>query len=236
MVEARDPWELSNDLDLTLTRDLARDLALDLALDRAANLDLERARESARDLGNDIDVALGLATVQDHDLAQLRRHVRDLQSPLEVAKELLSSLGTASDRARDLARAYARDLAVELDRSRYPALVRCLEDAVTVDLDADRDRARSLAADRVVTFALDYVLDRDVAALQQAPHDFTNADLRRLDLIGIDLTGVRWSKKSTRWPPRLAPLIEQLSVAIADGIWEIREGGGRPVMQRLVPA
>ncbi len=66
--------------------------------------------------------------------------------------------------------------------------------------------------------------DLDLARdLDRARSDFSQADLRDADLTGLSLEGVRWSR-ATVWPPEWAEWVEQASVEVEPGIFEIRGG------------
>src|SRR5262249_48135718 len=54
--------------------------------------------------------------------------------------------------------------------------------------------------------------------------DYAGADLRTVELAGLDLQGVRWSE-TTRWPPRWENTIREHSVRLPGGGYEYRRGG-----------
>jgi len=93
-----------------------------------------------------------------------------------------------------------------------PALARDLDFA-----DVIRHLNRGLGRARAIS--------RDIADIQAALDDFTNADLSDIDLARVFLEGLRWSA-STRWPAHLTEQICQLSTEIApgSGIFVIRGG------------
>ncbi|MFJ2027347.1 hypothetical protein ACIODW_26545 [Streptomyces sp. NPDC087897] len=57
--------------------------------------------------------------------------------------------------------------------------------------------------------------------------DFVTADLGNADLAGIDLTGVYWSERGTRWPPGLdvGALKDRSDETFpGGGTWVVRSG------------
>jgi hypothetical protein len=208
---------LAFDRDRALDRELA--LAFDRALARARDLDLDLARDHARELALAFDRALALA------------HAHVL--------------------ARDLARAHARELALAFDRAlaRARVLARALDHAL--DHARARDHALALAcaldhvlvhakdlANNLVTMDSGWATDFDRTRLEQVRnrldavrHDYVGADLRDVDLTGLDLRGIRWSG-ATRWPPSWEEALRAGSVQLGDGVYEFRPAGGtrhRPV-------
>ncbi|WP_256790131.1 hypothetical protein [Frankia sp. AvcI1] len=187
--------ELVRALDLTRAR--ARELARELvrALDRARIRDLER--DPDRELDRDLDRALSLARALARILDRDRARARARALNLDL------TLGFTLDRALDRALDRVRDLDHELDRA--------LNDAVRTDLG-------HLAGER-------FGDERDVvAALDRIRQDFTDADLREVDLSHVDLTGVRWSQTTTQWPAAWEEQIRHASVSIGDDLWEVRGG------------
>ncbi|PPJ05433.1 hypothetical protein C5E51_23360 [Nocardia nova] len=55
-------------------------------------------------------------------------------------------------------------------------------------------------------------------------NDFTNADLRNVNLAGMPLDGVRWSEAATQWPADWREEIERDSIPVGEGIFEIHNG------------
>lgn len=221
---------------LALTRVLehARAVASDLAndrdrdRDRARALDRGRARVLARDLARVLDLDRALATA--------------VQGTDEVSRALdrdpAFALARARDLASDFAFALARDLALDRDLAPILDLVldRDLASAVILERARDLDRARVL--NLVIRRDLDRASRHDLALalalngahtaarardLDRAMIDFTVADLRDADLTGLSLTGIRWSR-ATQWPPAWAERVEQASVEVEPGIFEIRGG------------
>ncbi|GAB2965643.1 hypothetical protein [Saccharothrix stipae] len=64
---------------------------------------------------------------------------------------------------------------------------------------------------------------REFEAIQEALDDLTGVDLREVDLSGVVLDGIRWSTATT-WPPHLREQVEQDSVEVEPGLFEIRPG------------
>ncbi|MCM3922117.1 hypothetical protein ND748_10660 [Frankia sp. AiPs1] len=189
---------------LTLARDLAREFDLDLGWDLAFDLDAsyDRIRGLARYLAYDHAVVPAEADTLTRDMAV------------------------------DLVLTRARVLARVLDRAldRMPSPGRELADAFVADLSHGRDlaracdRARALAEAFTIKPALDTAVNSALLDnLVRARNDFTEADLRDANLIGVPLIGVRWSR-TTRWPPAWRELIEQRSEEVEPGVFEIRDG------------
>lgn len=191
----------ARDLEQTRDRDVARALALILTHD------LDLARGLAR--------ALDLARPRVPDLARAHTRAQGLTRKLEFAIDLTHNL----DHNRDLGLDLDRDLAHVLARD----LARGLADAVALarDLSPDPDLARAFDSD------LGPAHDRDLGlALARACDDFSAADLRDVDLTGMPLTGVRWSR-ATQWPTAWKEQIERRSEEIEPGLFEIRDGTAR---------
>lgn len=177
-------------------RDIIRVLGSTRVIDGARDSDLELARDLAR--------VLDLA---DHS---------DSVHTLYCTRALYRVLAHIHARVLDLA--HARDLhqARVYDLYRARALYRAL---VLYRAQARiRARARRLARDLART-------TRAIADFHNALNDFTGVDLRRADLDGIPLDGLRWSTK-TQWPPQWAEQVRLDSVEVDDGIFEVR-GGNR---------
>src|SRR5262249_40075456 len=117
------------------------------------------------------------------------------------------------DCARDLDRALDRDLA----RARARALAR---HGSALD-----DLTRALAGEVDSAGVDGTCLDQVRARLNAMRHDYAGADLRTLELAGLDLQGVRWSD-TTQWPPQWEDTIRGHSVPLPGGGYEYRPGGG----------
>lgn len=184
--------------DLTRTRDHATVRALDQAL--ANDCDL------ARDLARAINRALLHAI--DRGLARARALARALDLAHVLARNLDLDLLFARNldlaHARDLARDLAHDLAHALDLAR--------------DLTVDPDLTRAFNRDIGLAHDHDFGL-----VFGRACNDFSEADLRDVDLTGMPLTGVRWSR-ATQWPPAWEEQIDERSEEIEPGLFEIRDG------------
>ncbi|MFG3525066.1 hypothetical protein ACGF5S_32745 [Nocardia nova] len=63
-----------------------------------------------------------------------------------------------------------------------------------------------------------------VMCVEQMLNDFTDVDLRNVELAGIPLDGVRWSEATTQWPKEWREEIEQNSISLGDGLFEIHYG------------
>ncbi|WP_143179718.1 hypothetical protein [Streptomyces yunnanensis] len=223
-------------LDLDRALDLIRHLDPDLVLDRALNLahdlalDLARARDLNFDgdfnIDDDLDRELTRACVLADDLAGALNNARarGLVRDLNVARDL----NIARNRDLSVARNRARDLNIVLDRARDLAH----------DMDRDLDRARALALVLVdvranqVGRAIGLVLRWELPALDKDSlhaflNDFTTADLSSAELGGVDLDGVRWSERGTKWPPVVD--VEALKILSAETppgskTWIVRSG------------
>lgn len=196
---------LGHDLghDRYLVRDLTTrfQVAIINALDRDSSLDDVRARarelDSVRDLARDRDRARDLA--QDRDRA--RDFARDLDRDLDLA--LVSALNRARDRDLNLDAALVRalDRARGLEREHDRNLF--LDRTRTLNLERDRDLIRALVRD--LDPALDHDLDLDLDFIEahhnliSAANNFIGADLTIVDLVEVDLAGVRWDS-DTQWP------------------------------------
>jgi len=211
----------------------APDLAYALYRTRAA---LTRARARARDLAHalDRDLVLGRALARARaralDLAralerELTRALDDLDLALNfaggVARVLELTGDSALTRALELVNVLARDLSRLLSRRRDVGHARVLVDAQ--DLASDLFTF-TMGSTRVTDF--DGVrLERVRIRLEAVRHDYAGADLRDVDLTGLDLRGVRWSD-ATQWPPGWEGTIRAGSVQLGDGVYEFRPGGG----------
>ncbi|WP_433734869.1 hypothetical protein ACQP0C_41890 (plasmid) [Nocardia sp. CA-129566] len=52
----------------------------------------------------------------------------------------------------------------------------------------------------------------------------TRADLRKVDLAGVPLEGLRWSEQTTQWPDCWREQIKEDSVHIENDVYEIHYG------------
>jgi hypothetical protein len=181
--------------------------SLDLVRDHIFFLALAQARDLARDITVTLDRDLDLTRAVD--LALDRDRFRNPYRNRALARELVRTLDSARDRAQ--ARTHALDSAVvgALDR----------------DLDSARDRRATtsfgLTRDLGTILA---ELDGVVADLNGALHDFITADLRDVDLTGVQLAGLLWSRATTRWPADWEAQIELDSVEVAPDVLEVRGG------------
>lgn len=87
--------------------------------------------------------------------------------------------------------------------------------------------ARALDSDCTLLGAWDQVrigrFGRGLADVIKAVSDFTKADLTDARLDGLDLIGVRWSARATRWPLEWVDEIRYASVWINGDVYEIRD-------------
>jgi hypothetical protein len=105
---------------------------------------------------------------------------------LDLACDLTAGLSSAISRAL----AYAQ--ALNIDRSR-----RAFDLAVECARVLDRVCAQGVAG----RLGIPPTQGLAGAILDGAMDDFTSADLTYASLAGCDLTGVRWSRSGTTWPP-----------------------------------
>lgn len=195
--------QLALALALALADDLAhpRDPALSLARAHLDTLAKVFGRAGASDL---TDSAVGIAHALDRDRFRARAHAFDL------IRDLDRDLDRARVRTLGLARAFALDL----------------DGNLALALDRDLDHSRSRAIGRALALDRDRAVRRAQArseALDRARNGFTGADLRDVDLAGVDLTGVRWSR-STQWPGAWIDEVASLSIEIEPGIFEVQGG------------
>ena len=184
-----------------LVRVLRRGHPTDEHVDELArNLESALVRVGGRHHGGavagDLDSALDHEISRARDLVHILIDAVDGDSVRAVAPALRGSMGTACDLAQDLARSLAHDRTLP---HRFTI-------AIELDLDLDADSAGR------------------ARALDRARHDFTTADLRRIDLSHLSLVGLRWSA-ATRWPSeqwRSQALLD--STELADGVYEIHDG------------
>jgi hypothetical protein len=208
----------ARDLDRALNRERVRTRERLLAELRDHALDLDRAVARALDhdysRDGDLVAAFTSARTRALSLAEALNDSRTLVFARAQDMVLDRSIALAQARARDLALALAcaRDLARDLDlglndkvRARIltlaPALSSTMCEAavrsevgilirmISQEPSADTSWLNLTIIDAVVPGRL-----RDLA------DDFIAADLRRVNLTGLDLIGVRWSRTTTRWP------------------------------------
>lgn len=167
-----------------------------------------------------------------------------------LAGELADLLGGSFDldHARDLVRDFTF---VSIDLARARSLIRDIDLALAQGLDRTRTRAlgraRSAYRDLDIVYqsfrSLDIALAEDLgrkanesvsntglsAAIKRildAVSDVIDADLSNVDLDGIPLVGLRWSRH-TQWPAGWKDRIRPpTSVEISPGIFEVRDGIG----------
>lgn len=195
----------------------------------------------AHDLARDLDLARPPDHLRDLALARPRaiELVRDLDRALALDLDL--ELAGALDRARDRAHDLVRFLPHDPVRARLQArgLADALDHTIVLTFERARERADALEgaprSARVLAHAIHSDLDDILGAGSTSPDnlprdldlalsDFTEADLREVDLAGLPLTGIRWSPATTRWPPDWQTQIESRSEEIEPGVFEIRDG------------
>ncbi len=185
--------------------------------------DLEHALRSALDLQDAARVCLTDADGLTLGPVQALNHALTLSKRLSAAGEfdrlLQTALPSADDimtlvRRIDAARAVT---AGEEDRDDAFAAVRGVVEAITAARQRLLGRARSMIDTwaREMTLSDARELDKTVggpfgfvavhetlgdALLAGALDDCTRADLTDVDLLTVDLTGLRWSVRGTRWP------------------------------------
>ncbi|MEU0208343.1 hypothetical protein ABZ235_41205 [Streptomyces canus] len=219
-------------LNLNLNRALAFDLALDLVRDLAQAL--------ARNLDGvlDSDRCRSLVLVCTPDRARLdddlhrNRHNRHptVEHTFHEARSLVCDV---AEDLRALDRVFAVDLAldraVDLGRSLDLAIDLALDRAITLDINAFLFDFRISEIRRSIGLMLGRELPPlGMDSLAAFLDDFTTSDLRTADLVGIDLSGVRWSVKGTWWPAAVD--IDDLKTRSEEtpagsGIWVVQSGG-----------
>jgi hypothetical protein len=223
--------------DLARSRDLTRNL--DLASELTGDLIRAGARHRAHELTRGITRARDRTRDLSSDLHRARDLTRDVDLVRAVVLDLVHAVEHVVDRAhardRALADAHAFGLTLTYNPPTFLALGIGLSFTHALNLVRDRDRelyrALTVAHDRALSLdhALDRALDRDgttkaLIDLHNVLSDVTDLDLRRIDLAGIVLQGLRWSV-GTQWPPQWADQIRRDSVEVADGIFQIVNGG-----------
>lgn len=169
---------------------------------RAIDLALALTRLGARDLACDLDRDL----VHDLDRVVHSTRVLRLDHTRVSAFAHDLDLDRALDRALGRARTFAHDLAGTTQQPVLAAFV------------------RAVAADRSATNLREEDLLEAVDIMERVVSDVAGADLRRADLTGIPLVGVRWSK-TTLWPPAWRDQVRRESTQIGHDLWEIGHGG-----------
>lgn len=220
---------LRRDLDRAraLADELTREVASALVLADRLTRSIDRFFAFAEDLADALDK--DHADVRSLTHALTRAPARTLASASARAAAFSSTLVLAQALARAPSDALANDLVAGLSRASGHArgLTYDLTNALA-DHGADAEAlanpiARLLADDetgtltstfqRVIDRNLSHTLALDIPGLDLTPlapaeiarllDDFTRADLSGVELAGIDLTGVLWSK-ATRWPPSIS--------------------------------
>jgi hypothetical protein len=90
-------------------------------------------------------------------------------------------------------------------------------------LDGDGSKPSSILLPTEVADRLHQVAGY-VMFVEQMLNDFTDVDLRNVELAGIPLDGVRWSEATTQWPEEWRQEIERNSIPLGDGLFEIHYG------------
>jgi hypothetical protein len=254
-VLARDlDFDRDRDFDFDRVLGLARDL--DLGLARARDDARARARDDAR--GDLFARTRDDLRARDRDDARAHGRIRalDTQRVLGLARDLARVLARDLDDL-DLAHVLAPDLDLDSDRARTLALIGDLDEALDIARSRARRRNPDYGPGTYIEGALVDVLDRTFsvgldlarelawvlaqefdlqdteglvsALLAGVLDDFSQADLSGIDLTAVDLVGIRWSERNTRWPPGTD--IERLRSASEEtepgsGIFVITRRGG----------
>ena len=186
-----------------------------LALDHAADSDREHdMRTCAGALGPVLSDARRRASMLDSEL------YGDIAGAVEDAQALEFEIALRND-TRARARRLARALTYAIDNAR-----RIASDVLHTDGRIGHDFTVGLERDLAVDSRAGRAnaLDRQRLRLMELRNQFAGADLRRVDLDGLSLDGVRWNE-ATRWPPRWEATIRAESVRLPEGGWEISRGG-----------
>ncbi|MFI0235785.1 hypothetical protein [Streptomyces sp. NPDC016845] len=225
---------------LTRTLELARELASALGPAGAQDPDLFRVLTLALALTLESARRHGLKLVRGDDIAAVRGLAHDVfrQFPPssvtmpEHVSTLLGTLDHALDRHHEVDRDDCRTLggalahvhgsASGLARGGVhgPAAIHVLARGLV--------RIRVERVKRVIGSVLDRTVpDVDADFVEEFLNDFTTSDLRRADLDGLDLGGVRWSTRATRWPEVVD--IEHLKARSKEtfegsGVWTVQCG------------
>ena len=171
--------------------DIAR--AVELARDHITPV-CATALDLARALASDLDRSLIRAADNTHDSTGLG-HARYLvvhtylTENLVRVRKLVAPLGLTADLVADIERAYTRARELESDLERIGG------DASKLRVGVARAAAMLLGVRESVELG--------VGLLNGSLDDFVDADLGQMDLADIDLSGVRWSLRGTRWPAAL---------------------------------
>ncbi|GHD96061.1 hypothetical protein [Streptomyces naganishii] len=219
----------ARDLDLDLVRALAHDL------DHAFTLGVDAERDRGGDFRRGLERvrSLNLALRLDLERGTGRNHNGNRDHPHAIARDLdrVRAMIRVLDRIRARSRRQGASLGLLLDRAHSRA--RDLELALG-RAGSDRVLTSTIVNIRVheVARAIGMVLDRvapalDLDSVHAFINDFTTADLRAVDLDGLDLAGVRWSETGTRWPAAVD--VEELKSRSEEtppcsGIWVVRSG------------
>jgi hypothetical protein len=139
----------------------------------------------------------------------------DVRAAVVGARAAVGTLRGFLAEVRQLAFAHTRRFPVHIRRRAHVSAF-CV--AMTADREHDRESGRDPLVDRELVAAVD--------TIESALTDVTGADLRRVDLTGIPLAGLRWSA-TTRWPPAMAAEIHRTSVEVHPNHYEIRPDGIR---------
>lgn len=215
---------------LGLTRELTCALNTDIESVRALESDLNRV--GGLDLGLDISLALHLARGFALELAVDLEQARDVGLTQTHASGLERALAQARDGAVKLVRVVAVVRARARARIRdLQAVARLLPDAAVLRMcgvDVTLSAALGpdwdpLTADLQAVERVTQILHSVLMAIRI---DASDTDLSRLNLDGESrnaLSGVVWTA-NTRWPEALRTFVEQNSLRIGDGIYQVRPG------------
>lgn len=180
----------------------------------ADNVEFVGPSRDARQLANDLLRATenAKALVTDSHSIGLRP-IDAERERAAVSSALNDSLTQACGRARAIAEGNHDNSRLTADALRNAqAIADTLADARSNTRFLDRVDDLSRVVARAITLFSHRELATSLTALEGAINDFTNADLSRLDLRDLDLNGVRWSSKTTRWPPNWEDMIQAVSV------------------------
>lgn len=163
------------------------------------------ARDLARDLDRDLLEALDRVIGGGHVLALTRTHVNAFAQKL--------ALGHALDHARVLAREVDGNLVLDFAGTAQQRLMSAYIRAVT--------------ADRSTTNLREEDLLEAIEIIEWVISDMVGANLEDVDLTQIQLTGVRWSRRTTRWPPAWRDEVYRRSTPIEGtrDLWKIGDRG-----------
>jgi hypothetical protein len=221
---------------LAINLNFNRALALDLTLDLVCDLAQALARVLDGVLDGDRCRSLVLACSPDRarldDDLRRDRHNREtvVERAFHNARVFVRAIAEdlhASDRrfALDL----ALDRAAELSRGLNLAADLALDRIIALDINTFLFDVRISEVRRGISLVLGWQFPSiDMDALAVFLDDFTTSDLRTADLVGIDLSGVRWSTRGTRWPAAVD--VDDLKTRseetpMGSGIWVVRSGG-----------